>query len=76
MNLPTLNIDFCFVEALCECTNPAKDTLTKVIDEMFEISKIAMVKDDQDENESPQEGKDIMEELWRSTCHFRWDSDG
>lgn len=37
LQLPTINIDLCIVEALCVCTCPAKILITSAIEEMYAI---------------------------------------
>ncbi|KPI94718.1 Hydrocephalus-inducing protein [Papilio xuthus] len=51
LKLPTISIDMCFVDALCISNTSAKEILVKVIDEMYEISRMGMRKEDAGETE-------------------------
>lgn len=50
----------CFVEALCISNSAAKEILVKVIDEMYDISRIGMRKEDGGETEADLEGTNIF----------------
>ncbi|XP_037301851.1 hydrocephalus-inducing protein-like [Manduca sexta] len=55
IDLPTINVDLCIVEALCICDCPAKQILTSAIHETFEMSQ-KHAKGDSDDNDGVSQG--------------------
>ncbi|CAG9566725.1 unnamed protein product [Danaus chrysippus] len=64
LQLPTINIDLCIVEALCVCTCPAKLLITSAIEEMYAIyrkgatNKTGSEEDENDDEISSEEIED------------------
>lgn len=56
LGLPTINVDSCFVEALCVCNCSAKNVLIQAINEMYEMSRKNVTKTDSQEEEAEAEG--------------------
>lgn len=56
LGLPTINVDSCFVEALCVCNCSAKYVLIQAINEMYEMSRKNVTKTDSQEEEAEAEG--------------------
>ncbi|CAH2104285.1 unnamed protein product [Euphydryas editha] len=55
LRLPTINVDSCFVEALCVCNCSAKFVLVQAINEMYEMSRKNVTKTDSDGQEAEAE---------------------
>ncbi|XP_064076651.1 hydrocephalus-inducing protein-like [Vanessa tameamea] len=62
LGLPTINVDLCFIEALCFCNCSAKFVLIQAINEMYEISRKNVTKTDSDVDETESEGNLSPEE--------------
>ncbi|RVE54180.1 hypothetical protein evm_001303 [Chilo suppressalis] len=56
LNIPTINVDLCIVEALCVSGCPAKLVLMSAIDEMYDMSRKAGARGDSDIKEEEPEG--------------------
>ncbi|CAG4998369.1 unnamed protein product [Parnassius apollo] len=61
LNLPTLSVDLCFVEALCVSNCQAKQTLNRVINEIYEVCKSGI--DKEDINEQTEEINETIDEF-------------
>ncbi|KAL0894937.1 hypothetical protein ABMA27_013434 [Loxostege sticticalis] len=64
LGIPTINIDFCIVEALCESNCAAKLILMSAINDMYQMTRKGGMRGDTDVNEEDSD-EDEFEIIWK-----------
>nr|XP_021191308.2 hydrocephalus-inducing protein homolog [Helicoverpa armigera] len=62
LDIPTINVDLCIVQALCETDTPAKDILVTAIQENYEIMKRNMRNDSTPNDEHDEDDFDELQD--------------